>query len=125
MNRWPILALICLALCGCQSAGGVSEEPCPSNNLCGDTDTDTDTESRLLPGPAGHPMVARAEYQLLPGCPSSLQVMAWTHPIVYRAVRPDDAPEEPASDQSDSSCEGPEPALMRASRRRDRELATR
>jgi hypothetical protein len=123
MNRWPMLALVCLALCGCQSAGGVSEEPCPSNSLCGDPDADT--ESRALPGPVGRPMVLRAEYQLLPGCPSSLQVMARPHRIVYQAVRPDDTPEEPSTDPSDSVCEGPEPGLMRASRRPDRELAAR
>ena len=70
-------------------------------------------------------MVLQAEYELLPGCPSSLQVMARPHPIVYQAVRPDKTPEDPSTDPSDSVCEGPEPGLMRASRRPDRELATR
>lgn len=118
MHRWPIWALACIALCGCQMAGGVSDTPCPSNNPCDDSDPEA-------LGPARPSLVRLAVYELLPGCPSTIQVMARPRRIVYQAVHPDEAPEEPATEPDDSVCEGPEPGLLRASRRPSQNLAVR
>jgi hypothetical protein len=121
MHRWPILALACLALWGCQTAGDLSDAPCPANTLCGDTDSDTDSEAF---GPPRQPLVRRAAFEIWPGCPTTIQVMAQPRRMVFQAVHPDDQL-EPDNDPSDSVCEGPEPSLMRAGRRPDQNLAAR
>jgi hypothetical protein len=122
MTRWPILVVTSLALCGCQTGGGQAargSDDCPAPTLCGDPDP----EAALPLGAAsGQFAVWRP---LFPGCPSTLQVMARPHPIVYRAVRPLEAPQT-GGDPSDWVCDPPEAPLLRAMRwRSDQDLATR
>jgi hypothetical protein len=110
MNRWPILALACFGLCGCQ-AGGIgaplSNVDCPSPNPCDDPDSD----ALLGPGP----LTVRVAYQpLKPGCPSTLQVMARLRPVAFQATRSRTAPDESDPDQYDSVCAPPDPPLLRA-----------
>jgi hypothetical protein len=111
MNPWLICLLAGLALCGCQAAGGPVSDDCPSPNPC----DDPGQESWRLPGTIPGRAATLAAWQpLWPGCPSTLQVMARPHPIVFRAVRPDEVVPDRASDPSDWDCELPEEPLLRA-----------
>jgi hypothetical protein len=113
MNQWPIWVLACLGLCGCQPPGPVSDEPCPSPSPC----YDEDFETRLLRGPGT--LVREAAYRRLwPGCPETIQVMARMRPVVFKAVRPDNEPDNDA-DPSDWACDPPEAPLLRAGRDRE------
>jgi hypothetical protein len=106
MNRWLIWLLAGIALCGCQMRGGAASEDCPAPDPCDET------------GQVVRPLFTAtltAARPLWPGCPSTLQGMARPHPIVFRAVRPEDEPET-APDPSDWVCEGPEAPLLRTRR---------
>jgi hypothetical protein len=126
MSRWPIRILVCVALCGCQSAqgpdGSRSDADCPTLSPC----DDPSSESLLPPGSDLKPAVTQAAWHpIWPGCPTTLQVMARLHPIAFRAVRPLAAP-EPDTDPSDWVCDPPEVPLLRAGRwRPDQNLAAR
>src|SRR5580704_13897674 len=92
MNRWPIWILV-LALCGCQAPdAGRSDADCPTPSLCGDPDSD----ARLAPAP---PTSLANWAPVWPGCPTTLQVMARAHPIVFHTIGP--AP-EPATAPDDA-----------------------
>lgn len=125
MSRWPIWVLACLALCGCQTAGGpiapVSSVDCPQPTLCDDPESDS-----LLQAPATGPLVIKTAWRpLFPGCPTTLQVKARLHPIAFNAVRPEVAPET-GNDPSDWDCDPPEAPLLRAWRwRPEQDLAAR
>jgi hypothetical protein len=120
MSRWPIWALACAALCGCQVAS-LSLDDCPAPTLCEDPGSD----ARLLPGPGPRPLVRQADYRpLKPGCPSTLQVLARVHRIAFQAIRPEEEAPDDASDPSDFVCTPPEAPLMRAERRH-RDFAAR
>lgn len=109
MNRRLIWLSIGVGLGGCQMGGSHVLEDCPSPDPCDDTGQ---VVRPLFAAPA--PALAAAR-PLWPGCPSTLQVMARPHPIVFRAIRPGEEPET-APDPSDWVCEGPEAPLLRARR---------
>ena len=120
MTRWPILLLTYLSLASCQMAGGpsapLSDTDCPGPHPCDDPDAD----SRLLFGPIQRLPATVAEYRpLKPGCPTTLQVMAWLRPIAFHAARPDAAADTPSNDPSDFTCGPPEAPLLRAGRDRE------
>jgi hypothetical protein len=121
MNRRALCMSLSLALAGCQSLFGpsaASDDSCPANVACDDDDTDAWSG----PGPALH----LADYQpLRPGCPTTHQVMARLHPIVFSAVRPDGESNSAPDDPSDWACEPPEPQLLRAQRGGTRTVAAR
>jgi hypothetical protein len=124
MTQWPIWVLLCLALCGCQTAAHALDDSCPSPTLC----DDPDSEAHVRPGPAIAPLVTLAAYRpLFPGCPTTLQVMARPnqHQIVYRAARPREVPET-APDLSNDDCAPLEAPLRSTSHRpAERDLAAR
>jgi hypothetical protein len=110
MKRWPILALVCFGLCGCQAGrigASMSNLDCPSPNPC----DDPDSEALLGTGPT---TIKVAYRPLKPGCPSTLQVMARLHPVAFQATRPRTAPEESDPDQYESVCAPPDAPLLRA-----------
>jgi hypothetical protein len=118
MNRWLIRLLAGIALCGCQAGGRPVSTDCPEPDPCGDTGHDarplfTMPEVTLATAPP-----------LWPGCPSTLQVLARPHAIVFRAIRPTEEPET-AADPSDWVCEGPEAPLLRARRGSGEDVARR
>jgi hypothetical protein len=117
MNRRPIWVPLCLALCGCQTIGGPVApvlDDCPNISPC---DDDPDTDARLLLSHTPGPVVIQADWRPpLPGCPTTLQVMARLHR---------DEPDETAPDPSDYVCEPPEAPLLRARLRSDKDLAVR
>jgi hypothetical protein len=121
MNRRLIWFLAGLALCGCQMGGGPVSDDCPSPNPC----DDLGQQGRLPLSPSPLPTTPAAWRPLWPGCPSTLQVMARPSPIVFRTVRPEEAPET-APDPFDWVCEPPEAPLLRAGRQRpDQDAAVR
>jgi hypothetical protein len=109
MHRWLIWLLAGISLCGCQVGGGPVLVDCPSPDPCDDTGQEAPP---LFAAPA---VTFAAARPLWPGCPSTLQVMARPHPIVFRAIRPDDEPET-APEPSDWVCDGPDAPLLRAGR---------
>ena len=118
MDRWLIWWLIGVGLCGCQMGRGPVSVDCPALDPCDDS-------ARVVRPLLAEPGVTLAAARpLWPGCPASLQVMAQPHPIVFRAVRPEDEPER-APDPSDWVCEGPEAPLLRAGRGAGQDVARR
>jgi hypothetical protein len=108
MNRWLIWLVGGFALCGCQTGGGPVSSDCPAPSPC-------DEAGRALFAVPVSTITAAT--RLWPGCPSTLQVMALPHPIVFRAARTDEVPEI-GPDPSDWVCELPEAPLLRTDRRR-------
>jgi hypothetical protein len=106
MNRRLIWLLVVVGLCACQTGGGPVSSDCPSLNPCDEAGQD------VRPLFAAPVVTLATAMPLWPGCPSTLQVMARPHPIVFRAVRPDEEPET-APDPSDWVCEMPEAPLLR------------
>jgi hypothetical protein len=116
MNRWLIWLLTSIALGGCQAGGRPVSTDCPQPDPC------SATREGARPLFAAREVTLADALPLWPGCPSTLQVLARPHPIVFRAVT-----EEPqtAADPSDWVCESPEAPLLRARRGSGQDVARR
>ena len=87
-------------------------EDCPTLSPCDEAGLEVWPLPPPLAAPVGTFVASRP---LWPGCPSTLQAIARSHPIAFRAVRPHDE-HETVPDPSDWVCEPPEPPLLRVDR---------
>jgi hypothetical protein len=119
MSRSLVWLLVGLALEACQTQGGSALDDCPALSPC-------DEASRgRLPLFATRTVALAAARPLWPGCPSTMQVMAPQHPILFRAIHPEEKPDT-VLDPADWICELPEPPLLRAGiKRPGRDIAGR
>jgi hypothetical protein len=109
MSRWLIWLLIGIALCACQTRGNSALGDCP--DALGPCDEAGKERSPRFAAPV---VALAATKPLWPGCPSTLQVMAPLHRIVFHAVRPQEQPDTSPDNPSDWVCEAPEAPLLRA-----------